>query len=156
MDRDTLEVVKGAEAVVALRGHSVVKQRVPKDYRIVELDTKLRRERTRLEAKIQSDARRAGVPTPIIEAVDGFSITMERIESFEIMIKGIDYLVLQFLKGGCEMGFQRMEHGRAHTRPFVPTLKRHYELFPVHEYAGRVRAVAGHDPFVQSDPGREA
>ena len=46
MDRDTLEVVKGAEAVVALRGHSVVKQRVPKDYRIVELDTKLRRERT--------------------------------------------------------------------------------------------------------------
>ncbi len=80
MDRDTLEVVKGAEAVVALRGHSVVKQRVPKDYRIVELDTKLRRERTRLEAKIQSDARRAGVPTPIIEAVDGFSITMERIE----------------------------------------------------------------------------
>jgi len=64
VDRDTLEVVKGAEAVVALRGHSVVKQRVPKDYRIVELDTKLRRERTRLEAKIQSDARRAGYPHP--------------------------------------------------------------------------------------------
>ncbi len=70
----------GAEAVVALRGHSVVKKRIPKDYRIAELDTKLRRERTRLEAKIQSDARRAGVPTPILEAIDSFSITMERIE----------------------------------------------------------------------------
>ena len=80
MDRDTLEVVTGAEAVVALRGHSVVKKRIPKDYRIAELDTKLRKERTRLEAKIQSDARRAGVPTPIIEAIDSFSITMERIE----------------------------------------------------------------------------
>jgi len=80
VDRDTLEVVTGAEAVVALRGHSVVKKRIPKDYRIAELDTKLRKERTRLEAKIQSDARRAGVPTPIIEAIDSFSITMERIE----------------------------------------------------------------------------
>ncbi|MFZ0925701.1 MAG: Kae1-associated kinase Bud32 [Halobacteriota archaeon] len=80
MDRDTLEVLTGAEAVVALRGHSVVKKRIPKDYRIAELDTKLRRERTRLEAKIQSDARRAGVPTPIIGAIDSFSITMERIE----------------------------------------------------------------------------
>ena len=80
MDRDTLKVVTGAEAVVALRGHSVVKKRIPKDYRIAELDTKLRKERTRLEAKIQSDARRAGVPTPIIEAIDSFSITMERIE----------------------------------------------------------------------------
>jgi len=80
VDRDTLKVVTGAEAVVALRGHSVVKKRIPKDYRIAELDTKLRKERTRLEAKIQSDARRAGVPTPIIEAIDSFSITMERIE----------------------------------------------------------------------------
>ncbi len=55
MDRDTLEVVTGAEAVVVLHGHSVVKQRVPKDYRIAEPDTKLRRERNRLEVKIQAD-----------------------------------------------------------------------------------------------------
>ena len=64
MDRDTLEVVKGAEAVVALRGHSVVKQRVPKDYRIVELDTKLEESARDLRRRYNPMHDERGYPHP--------------------------------------------------------------------------------------------
>jgi Kae1-associated kinase Bud32 len=80
MDQVIAEVVIGAEAAVYVQDRFVIKKRVPKKYRAAELDIKLRKERTKLEAKIQSEARKAGVPTPIIHSVDGFDITMERIE----------------------------------------------------------------------------
>ncbi|MDF2955874.1 MAG: tRNA A-37 threonylcarbamoyl transferase component Bud32 [Candidatus Alkanophagales archaeon MCA70_species_2] len=70
-----------AEAVVEIRSDRVFKTRISKGYRIKELDERLRRERTRMEAKIIADARKAGVPTPIILDVDDveFRITMERV-----------------------------------------------------------------------------
>ncbi|MEM3587193.1 MAG: KEOPS complex kinase/ATPase Bud32 [Candidatus Jordarchaeaceae archaeon] len=65
---------KGAEAYLYLDewyGRKVIiKRRVPKSYRIPELDERLRRERTIREARLLSDARKAGVPTPIIYFVD--------------------------------------------------------------------------------------
>jgi len=80
VDRQLAETVVGAEATVHIYDDVVVKRRRPKSYRIKELDARLRKERTRVEAKIQSDARRAGVPTPVIRDVNGCSITMERIK----------------------------------------------------------------------------
>ncbi len=70
---------KGAEAVVELFPDRVIKTRVPKSYRIRELDERLRGERTRAEAKIMSEARRAGIPTPIVYDVRPFALVMERI-----------------------------------------------------------------------------
>ena len=61
---------RGAEAVVDVQGEEVVKRRIPKGYRHPELDTKLRRDRTVLEARLLSEARRAGVPTPLVHDVD--------------------------------------------------------------------------------------
>lgn len=58
----------------------VIKTRVPKEYRIRELDERLRSERTRAEAKIMSEARRLGIPTPIVYDVRQFSLVMERID----------------------------------------------------------------------------
>lgn len=69
---------KGAEAIVEISDH-VSKKRLPKRYRIKELDEELRKKRTKTEAKIIAAARKAGVPTPIILDISGDEITMERI-----------------------------------------------------------------------------
>ncbi len=56
--------VRGAEATVDIGAERVEKRRTPKTYRHPTLDARLRKERTTLEARLTSDARRAGVPTP--------------------------------------------------------------------------------------------
>lgn len=74
-----VERVQGAEAIVEFKGEYVVKRRISKRYRVREIDEALRRERNKTEAKITSDARKSGVPTPIIFDIDDFEITMEYI-----------------------------------------------------------------------------
>ncbi len=67
---------RGAEAVVSVEtdrtgGNTrVIKRRVPKTYRHPTLDATLRRDRTVSEARLTSEARRAGVPTPLVYDVD--------------------------------------------------------------------------------------
>jgi N6-L-threonylcarbamoyladenine synthase/protein kinase Bud32 len=66
-------VLQGAEAEVTVEGDppdTVRKRRLPKAYRHPDLDARLRRERTRAEARLLRDARRAGVPTPLVRDVD--------------------------------------------------------------------------------------
>ncbi len=59
---------RGAEAVLKkeefMDGYCVVKERLKKGYRVEELDEKLRKERTKEESKLLSEARRVGVSTP--------------------------------------------------------------------------------------------
>jgi len=64
--------VRGAEAVVVLdpATRRVEKRRVPKSYRHPDLDERLRRDRTVLEARLTGQARRRGVPTPVLFDVD--------------------------------------------------------------------------------------
>ncbi|WP_227353412.1 bifunctional N(6)-L-threonylcarbamoyladenine synthase/serine/threonine protein kinase [Haladaptatus salinisoli] len=62
--------IRGAEATVTVGSERVTKRRLPKSYRHPALDARLRRERTTLEARLTSDARRAGVPTPVVYDVD--------------------------------------------------------------------------------------
>jgi len=61
---------QGAEAVVDLDGRRAHKQRLSKPYRHPELDAVLRTRRTRSEARLTSEARRLGVPTPVVFDVD--------------------------------------------------------------------------------------
>jgi TP53 regulating kinase-like protein len=70
---------RGAEAVVLIDEDKAVKTRIKKGYRLRELDERLRTERTRAEAKIMSEARRLGIPTPIIYDVGRFDLVMETI-----------------------------------------------------------------------------
>ncbi len=72
-------IASGAEAVIAREGDAIIKTRIPKRYRLAELDENIRRERTKTEAKLISEARRCGVPTPIIRNVTDFEIKMEYI-----------------------------------------------------------------------------
>ncbi len=73
-------MIQCAEAIVELKGDLVYKRRIEKRYRVREIDERIRRERTRSEAKIISEARRKGVPTPIIFDVHDYELVMERIE----------------------------------------------------------------------------
>jgi N6-L-threonylcarbamoyladenine synthase/protein kinase Bud32 len=68
--RDEGSEVKGAEATVEIGDERVTKRRLPKSYRHSELDARLRRDRTVLEARLTSEARRHGVPTPVVYDVD--------------------------------------------------------------------------------------
>jgi len=83
-------IKRGAEAEIYLsdwRGRKVViKKRIPKLYRNAEIDKRLREARTKLEAKLISEARSFGVATPIIYDVDtgNSRIVMEYIEGERI------------------------------------------------------------------------
>ncbi|MFW6018407.1 MAG: bifunctional N(6)-L-threonylcarbamoyladenine synthase/serine/threonine protein kinase [Halapricum sp.] len=67
---DAGDALQGAEATVTIEDRTVTKRRQPRAYRHERLDGRLRRERTRLEARLTSQARRVGVPTPVLEDVD--------------------------------------------------------------------------------------
>ena len=68
--------VEGAEATVTRVNGCVRKRRHPKSYRHPDLDRRLRRERTAMEARLTALARRAGVPTPVLTAVDPEAATL--------------------------------------------------------------------------------
>lgn len=74
-------LARGAEAIIVREDwdglDSVVKDRIEKSYRIKELDVKLRKERSKEEAKLISEARRVGVSTPQIYESHGNRIRME-------------------------------------------------------------------------------
>ncbi|MCX9013408.1 MAG: Kae1-associated kinase Bud32 [Candidatus Methanoperedens sp.] len=74
----------GAEAVIALVGNTVIKTRIQKHYRLKEIDESIRRDRTRTEARLISEARRCGVPTPVIRDVTDFEIKMEYIDGIPL------------------------------------------------------------------------
>ncbi len=74
------QIASGAEAVITLSGNTIIKTRILKRYRLKEIDETLRKERTRIEARLISEARRCGVPTPIIRDVSDFEIKMEYID----------------------------------------------------------------------------
>ncbi|KXA89293.1 hypothetical protein AKJ57_05535 [candidate division MSBL1 archaeon SCGC-AAA259A05] len=72
----------------------LVKERISKKYRDKELDRKLRDSRTSLEAKLISEAKKAGVPTPIIYQVDRdkMCLVMEYVEGKVVkeILEGLD------------------------------------------------------------------
>ena len=76
---------RGAEATVAI-GEDVEKRREQKTYRHPALDERLRRERTRAEARLLHDARKLGVSTPVVRDVDQreAAITMERVGATDL------------------------------------------------------------------------
>lgn len=78
------EIGRGAEAVITREGDRVTKWRRPKGYRVAALDERIRRERTVMESRMISEARRCGVPTPIVLDVGEFSLTMEHIDGVKL------------------------------------------------------------------------
>ena len=81
---------KGAEANLYLADwhgrRAVIKKRLPKEYRPQKLDEQIRRFRTIHEPQLMHDAKRAGVPTPMIFLVDvkNTTIIMEYIDGKQV------------------------------------------------------------------------
>ena len=72
--------MRGAEAVLdeceIIGMKALVKRRISKKYRLREIDEKLRKERTRSEARLLHKAKIAGVGCPTVLQVDDFEIFM--------------------------------------------------------------------------------
>jgi len=83
-------IYRGAESIISLDSfegqEAIVKERVAKDYRIKQLDDKLRKERTKKEVKLLTEARKVGVLTPKILNVNekNFKIVMENISGVRV------------------------------------------------------------------------
>ena len=81
---------KGAEASLFLATwhgkRVVVKNRLPKKYRLEKLDLSIRNYRTIHEPQLMHEAKKAGVPTPTIYMVDvaNAAITMEFVEGKQV------------------------------------------------------------------------
>lgn len=86
-------IAKGAESNIVkssyLGENAVLKDRIPKTYRISEIDNKIRKSRCKLEAKLLSDAKRVGVVTPVLYDInlENKSILMEEIDG--VMVKDV-------------------------------------------------------------------
>lgn len=87
---DSLLIKKGAEASLFLKDwqgrKAIMKRRLPKKYRLPEIDEKIRTYRTIHESQLLHYAKEAGVPTPIIFMVDLFdsNIIMEFVEGKQV------------------------------------------------------------------------
>lgn len=74
------ELAKGAEATIFLENGNAIKERAEKRYRHAKIDAHLRKTRTAAEARLLNRARRAGLNTPKIYAVEKYRIEMEYIK----------------------------------------------------------------------------
>ena len=74
---------KGAEAEIHRHTDTVVKKRIIKGYRHKDIDTRIRKERNRREARIMKKVSRV-IDVPRIDDVSEYSITMEFIEGTKL------------------------------------------------------------------------
>lgn len=91
------ELSRGAEATIFLDNGNAVKERAEKRYRHAKIDSHLRKTRTAAEARLLNRARRAGLNTPKIFAVEKYKIEME-------YVKGEKLKDLLDKKGAAEAG----------------------------------------------------
>lgn len=77
-------IAKGAEAELTREGDAVIKNRIKKNYRLPEIDEKLRKRRTTNEAKLLREARRAGVLTPHIIEEEKTTLKLEFIDGKKV------------------------------------------------------------------------
>lgn len=107
-------IKKGAEASLYLatwHGRQVtIKKRIPKNYRLVQLDDQIRGYRTVHESQLLHEAKMAGVPTPFVFFVNkpDSMIVMEHIQGIQVkkllsQISSLEKRRLSFIMG-CLIG----------------------------------------------------
>jgi len=77
-------IQRGAEAILYLEKGRLVKERISKGYRIPELDRKIRRQRTKSEAKLMERSRLSDVPVPKVRVEDEFRLAMDHLEGSKL------------------------------------------------------------------------
>ena len=83
---------RGAEAILYLRDGKLVKERISKGYRVSQLDSKIRKSRTRSEAKLMERARSSGAKIPSTSVEGDFEIVMEYVRGDKLkdVLNGMD------------------------------------------------------------------
>jgi TP53 regulating kinase and related kinases len=81
------QIGMGAEATLVRTEEGILKLRPVKTYRHPELDTQLRKSRTRHEARILEKAAKAGVPVPTVKQVDDSTLLLSEIPGVEVKEK---------------------------------------------------------------------
>lgn len=71
---------RGAEAILEKKGNKLLKDRIKKSYRIPEIDTRLRKERTKKEMSLMLAARRNRVDVPNVFGINEFVLETEFID----------------------------------------------------------------------------
>lgn len=71
---------QGAEAKVYEEGNTIIKERIPKSYRIKEMDEKIIKSRIKKESKILLKLSDLNIKAPKLIKTEGYSIFMEKIE----------------------------------------------------------------------------
>ncbi|MEM4268460.1 MAG: KEOPS complex kinase/ATPase Bud32 [Candidatus Woesearchaeota archaeon] len=114
------EIVRGAEAVIYLKDNTIIKKRVQKSYRIKEIDMRLRKQRTKREAKILSSVK---IPAPKLIKAKNYTLVMEKIsgEKLRDVLEKIDYLRVsrQVGKAIRELHDQHIIHGDLTTSNMI-------------------------------------
>ena len=93
-------IAQGAEAIIYKEGKSVVKDRIKKNYRIKQIDDKLRKFRTKAESRLLERARRAGLKVPKILEQKDTILVLEYIDGIKLrdyLINTKDYKILKEL-----------------------------------------------------------
>jgi Kae1-associated kinase Bud32 len=81
------QIGSGAEAIILLNSNNnIEKQRIKKEYRIEEIDTPLRRTRTKKEAKIIAKLHSLGLNVPKHIKTTEYDIEMEYIQGIQLKI----------------------------------------------------------------------
>jgi len=75
---------RGAEAIIRFENGRASKIRVSKRYRHPEIDRRLIAERTRAEARLIAEARKAGVRTPVISEITTDTIVMDQVTGVKL------------------------------------------------------------------------
>jgi len=91
------KIAQGAEAKLYLTDNKIVKDRIKKDYRIKEIDVRLRKSRTKRESKIFDKLAVINFPSPkLIETDNQEKITMEFIKGPKVrdVLEESDYTKL--------------------------------------------------------------
>lgn len=94
-------IQQGAEAVISLDNNTIVKKRIKKSYRISELDNKLRKSRTKSEAKIMNKLS-GKIPIPKIISTDEMeNLIMEYVPGKKLSehLEKLDYKLISRLIG---------------------------------------------------------
>jgi len=73
-------IQRGAEAIIYVRDGKIVKERVSKGYRVAEIDRKIRKQRTKAEAKLMERARNSGASVPQVGMEDDFMLVMDNLK----------------------------------------------------------------------------
>jgi Kae1-associated kinase Bud32 len=116
-------IQQGAEAVITLEKNQIHKNRIKKSYRYKDLDQKLRKRRTKAEAKIIGKLQNI-IPVPkIMETDDKENIVMEYIEGKKLSnhLENLDYKTIckQIAENLSKLHDQDIVHGDLTTSNMI-------------------------------------